>query len=65
MTTLNGREVVDIEIDGVDLNDYPDLCDAYFSYARFDDDGSELTDAELDELAMENPELVHELALGL
>jgi hypothetical protein len=65
MTTLNGREVVDIEISGVDTRDYPDFCDAYFSYARFDDDGSKLTDAELDELAMENPELIYEMAFDL
>lgn len=65
MTTLNGREVADIEIDGVDMRDYPDFCDAYFSSAHFEDDGSELTDDELEQLLEENPELIHELALDL
>jgi hypothetical protein len=48
---LNGRVVVDVEIDGVDTRDYPDFCDAYFSYAVYADDGSELTDAELEQLS--------------
>ena len=38
-----------IEIDGVDMMDYPDFCDAYISYAEYDD-GTPLTDNELDGL---------------
>ena len=33
---LNGRVVCDVQIDGVDTRDYPDFCDAYFSYAVFE-----------------------------
>ncbi len=53
---LNGRVVVDVdvdvdvEVDGVDSTDYPDFCDAFFSYAAFEDNGEALTDEELDEL---------------
>ena len=43
MATLNGRKVVDIEVDGVNPNDYPDFSDAYFSYACYED-GTPLTD---------------------
>lgn len=47
---LNGRKVVDVEVDGIDTSDYPDFCDAYFSRGVYEDTGEELTDSELDEL---------------
>ena len=47
---LNGRKVVDVEVDGVDTRDYPDFCDAYFSNAVYEDTGEELTDEELEQL---------------
>ena len=59
---LNGRKVVDVEIDGVDPNDYPDFCDAYFCYAVYEDTGAELDDAELEELTMDNADVVNEMA---
>jgi hypothetical protein len=64
MITLNGREVVDIEIDGVNMRDYPDFCDAFFNVAYYADDETELTDAELDKLRDENPELVYEMIMN-
>jgi len=58
-----GRDVK-IEIDGIDLKDWPDFCDAYISEARYTDTGEELTDSELeqleDSLADQMNELVHE-----
>lgn len=60
--TLNGRKVVDIEIDGVDTRDYPDFCDAYFSDAYWDDTGAQLTDDEINELTDLYPEVVNEMA---
>jgi hypothetical protein len=45
-----------IQIDGVDTKDYPDFCDAYVSYAEYED-GTKLTDEEcegLSEYAQEN-----------
>ena len=50
-----------IEIDGVDTKDYPDLCDAYISYAEWED-GTPLTDEELDSLTEKESDLGHELA---
>ena len=59
---MNGRNVVDIDIDGVDSSDYPDFCDAYFSYAVWEDTGEPLTDDELEQLLDENGFLVSEMA---
>ena len=62
MVLLNGQQVVDIEVDGVDGNDYPDFCDAYFSYAVYEGSGIALTDDELTQLADEYPALLSEMA---
>ena len=58
---LNGRTVINAEVDGVDNTDYPDFCDAYFCYAEFED-GTELTDEQLDQLTDENGDVVNEMA---
>ena len=59
MATLNGRKVVDLEVDGIDLRDSPDFSDAYFSYACYED-GTELTDDELEQLTEQNANILHE-----
>jgi len=48
---INNKEVdlTTIEIDGIDLKDRPDFCDAYIYSAQFID-GEELNDDELDVL---------------
>ena len=61
MATLNGRKVIDIEVDGVDSRDYPDFADAYFSYA-FYEDGTKLTDEELVKLADQNGDVLFDKA---
>jgi hypothetical protein len=61
MATLNGRKVIDIEIDGVNPRDYPDFSDAYFTYACYED-GTKLTDDELDQLADQNGDVLYEMA---
>jgi len=61
MATLNGRKVVDIEVDGVDSRDYPDFSDAYFSYACYED-GTPLTDDELNKFTEDNGDLLYEKA---
>jgi hypothetical protein len=38
-----------IEVEDVDMKDYPDFSDAFISYAEFND-GTPLNDTELDEL---------------
>ena len=59
---LNGREVVDVEVDGVDGDDYPDFCDAFFSHAVFKDTLEDLTDDELEQLADENGDVLNQMA---
>jgi hypothetical protein len=58
---LRGRIVVDAAVDGVDRRDYPDFCDAYFSEATWED-GTPLTQPELDELTDIYPEVVWDMA---
>ncbi|NBV28695.1 hypothetical protein EBS02_06730 [bacterium] len=60
---LNGRKVVDAQVDGIDASDYPDFCDAYFSYAVFLDTGVELTEFELDKLTEKYPDVIYEKAV--
>jgi len=51
---LNELEQVDtskleaIEVDGIDMKDYPDFCDSYISYAEID--GVELTDEQYEDV---------------
>lgn len=47
----------DIEVDNVDMSDYPDFCDAYISAARIE--GRNLTEEELEEIN-NNSEFVYE-----
>ena len=49
MPILNGKKVVNLEVGGVDSSDYPDFSDAYFSNGCYED-GTPLTDDELDKL---------------
>jgi hypothetical protein len=49
-----------IEIEGIDLNDFPDFCDAFISYAETND-GRQLTISELDLLTENNSSLINEL----
>jgi hypothetical protein len=57
---LNGHTVVDAVVDGIDMSDYPDFCDAYFESACYED-GTALTDDELIDLTDQNPETLHEM----
>jgi hypothetical protein len=57
---LNGRQVVDAVVDGIDMSDYPDFCDAYFESACYED-GTALTDNELEQLGDQNPLALHEI----
>ena len=60
--TYKGRVITDLEIDNLDYDDYPDFCDAYFSYAIFDDTKEVLSDDELYQLTTENGDVVNEMA---
>jgi hypothetical protein len=39
-----------LEIDGIDYNDAPEFCDAYFCYGEYTD-GTEIEDEVLEELS--------------
>lgn len=60
---LNGREVIGLEVDGVDVRDYPDFCDAHFSRAIYHDNLQELEDSELDQLADKYGDVLWNMAL--
>ena len=53
-------KITNIELGGIDTNDYPDFCDAFIESAEID--GVELTDSELDELNC-NSEFVYDCVL--
>jgi len=63
IVSVDGRNVDtnSLQVDGVHSWDAPDFADAYFSYGEFED-GTPLSDDELDELGLENPELLNQLA---
>ena len=61
MPILNGKKVVDLEVDGVDGGDYPDFSDAYFSGGCYED-GTPLTDDELIQLADLAADVLWEMA---
>ena len=46
-TVIKFNEVTNIELGGVDMNDYPDFCDAYVESAE-KLDGTPLTEVELE-----------------
>jgi hypothetical protein len=58
---LNGRKIKNVEVDGVDSDDYPDFCDAFFSYAEYED-GTPLSDNELEQLEEEFGDHINLLA---
>lgn len=61
MPILNGKKVVDLEVDGVDSGDYPDFSDAYFSSGCYED-GTPLTEEELDRLTILADDVLWEMA---
>jgi len=50
-----------IQVDGIDREDFPDMCDSYASYAEFKN-GRELSDEQLDDFNELHAETVQELA---
>ena len=54
------KDITNLEVDGVDSKDYPDFCDAFFSYGE--KNGVILTEDELDKLADDYPEVLSEMA---
>jgi hypothetical protein len=60
---LNGKKVDrgSLSVEGVHAWDYPDFCDAYLIGATFED-GTPLTDEEMDQLNEEYPDVIWEMA---
>ena len=59
---LNNIKVIDVEVENVDMKDYPDFCDAYISEAKFTN-GKSLDDNQLAELQEQNIDEFSELVL--
>ena len=57
---LNNLKVIDVEVDGVDMKDYPDFCDAYISEAKFANTKQPLDDNQLTQLQEQNPDAFFE-----
>lgn len=57
---ISVNDLRNITIDGIDIRDYPDLCDAFIESACWKSTGDILTEDELDRI---DPEEVSELAL--
>lgn len=59
---INGKEVnlKSLELDGVDMSDFPDFVDAYVVSGSFKD-GTLMNDDEIDELNLDYPEVIQEL----
>jgi hypothetical protein len=53
-------KVDDLTVDGVVTRDYPDFVDAYFSSGNIG--GIDLTDDELEQLGVDYPEHLNEMA---
>ncbi len=54
-------KITNLEVGGIDTGDYPDFCDAYASYAEWED-GTVLTEEELEEI---DPYLIHDTIMGM
>lgn len=57
---LDNLEVVNVEIDNIDMRDYPDFVDAYIESAEFKCNGKKLDDDQLVRLQEENPDAYYE-----
>ena len=55
---MNYKLITNVEVDGVDIKDYPDFCDAYI--IRADYNGEPMTEFQLDQLS---DDFVHEQVL--
>ena len=61
MLMFRNRVVKNLEISGVNYQDYPDFCEAHFSHAEYEN-GTWLTDEELEQLSDEHADVISEMA---
>ena len=57
---LDNLEVTDVEVDGIDMKDYPAFVDAYVDSAKFVSSGKPLNDDERMELQNQNVDKFYE-----
>jgi hypothetical protein len=55
------KNLINVSVSGINIDDYPDFVDAYISYAE-DSNGRPLTDEQLETLTNNNQEFVQEMA---
>ena len=55
--TIDFKQVEDVEVDGIDYNDYPDFCDAYIVSADYK--GRQATDEVID-IMNDDSDFVHD-----
>ena len=60
-TIANVKYDLEVEVEGVDMRDYPDFCDAYLTYVRIGG-GEELNEVQLDKFNDERMDIVNEAA---
>lgn len=53
-----------VEVDGINMRDYPDFCDAYISYAEWKDTGEPLTEDDLDWINDNAGDFVYDTVIG-
>jgi len=58
---IDKTQLTNVEVEGIDMSDYPKFCDAFIASATYK--GRQLTDAELD-LLSDDSEFVLENAHG-
>jgi len=58
LAKLELHKITDVEIEGIDIKDYPDFCDAFISYGYYK--GRDLTELELDYINDFRTEFVQE-----
>jgi hypothetical protein len=56
--------LINIEVEDIDMKDYPDFCDAYIAYAE-DSDGIPLTEQELDVVNEDSSYVYEQVYLNL
>lgn len=59
MIKYNLTLIDDVDIDGIDMRDYPDFCDAFIGSASYN--GKEMTEDQLDEL---NEQIINDSGSG-
>ena len=63
MIDIDEVNLASLVIGGIDTMDHPDYCDAYFEKGNYNN-GTPLTDEELEGLAELDPQLLNEMVLN-